>query len=300
LPIQIFLKGLGIGRERYRSWCKRYGKENEHNVWIPRDHWILPEEREKIITFYGENGLEGYRRLTYIMMDDDIVYVSPSTTYRVLLSAGLIRASDNKKSKKGTGFKQPQSAHSQWHTDITYIKIKGLFYYLILVLDGYSRYMVSWVLRERMSEQDVQIAIQKAHERFPDVKPRIISDNGSQYISKEFKQLITLIGMTHTTTSPYYPQSNGKLERCNKTIKDYLKTMYIADYKDGCRIMGEFIDHYNNQRLHSAIGYITPHDKLFGQASKIQKRREEKLQKARSERKTRRRMSKNNNDSANQ
>lgn len=288
MPIQLFLKALEISRVRYRSWCQRYGKENEHNHWVPRDHWVLPEEREKIIAFYEENSLEGYRRLTYIMMDADIVYVSPSTTYRVLLSAGLMRSRDPKKSKKGTGFKQPNSAHSQWHTDITYIKIKGIFYYLILVLDGYSRYMVAWGLREKMTEQDVEIVVQRAHEAFPDAKPRIISDNGTQFVSKEFKQFVTQIGMTHTTTSPYYPQSNGKLERSNKTIKEFLRTQYMVDFDDGYRIIAEFIQYYNTERLHSAIGYISPADKLAGHAPQILQQREEKLQKARLQRKLRR------------
>jgi transposase InsO family protein len=248
---------------------------------ILRDHQILPEERNKIIAFYEANNLEGYRRVTYMMMDADIVYVSPSTTYRVLLSAGLMRKKEERKSKKGTGFKQPGSAHSQWHIDITYIKIKGMFYYLILVLDGYSRYIVGWSLRKQMTEQDVEIALQKARENFPGVKPRIISDNGSQFISKEFKQFIVQVGMSHTTTSPYYPQSNGKLERCNRTIKEYLQTMYIVDFEDGCRLIGEFVNYYNEIRLHSAIGYIAPKVKLTGQQQSVFLQREDKLQAAR-------------------
>lgn len=242
------------------------------------------EEREQIITFYEKNSLEGYRRVTYMMIDADIVYVSPSTTYRILLAAGLMRKKEERKTKKGKGFKQPGSAHSQWHIDITYIKIKGVFYYLILVLDGYSRYIVGWSLRKQMTEADVEIALQKAYENFPGVTPRVISDNGSQFISKEFKQFIAHVGMTHTTTSPYYPQSNGKLERCNKTIKEYLRTMYIADFEDGCRLIGEFVKYYNDIRLHSAINYVAPKIKLAGQEQSIFQQREEKLQAARLQR----------------
>lgn len=288
LPLKLFLDALGIGRERYRDWCRRYGKVNEHNRLIPRDHEILAAEREKIISFYEANSLEGYRRLTYMMIDADVVYVSPSTTYRVLLAAGLMRAKDTRPSKKGTGFKQPGSAHRHWHIDITYIKIKGVFHYLILVLDGYSRYIVGWGLREQMSERDVEIVVQQAREAFPQANPRLISDNGSQFIAKEFKHFIGIVGMTHTTTSPYYPQSNGKLERCNKTIKEYLRMQYLADPEDGRRLSGEVIRYYNVERLHSAIGYVAPADKLAGREQGIFAQREHKLQTARQARAARR------------
>jgi len=288
LPLKLFLEALAIGRERYRDWCRRYGKVNEHNGWVVRDHEILAEEREQIIAFYEANSLEGYRRLTYMMIDADLVYVSPSTTYRVLLAAGLMRRKGPKKSKKGTGFKQPGTPHRHWHIDITYIKIKGIFYYLILVLDGYSRYIVGWDLRPQMTEQDVEIAVQKAREAFPAATPRLISDNGSQFIAKEFKQFLGLVGMTHTTTSPYYPQSNGKLERCNKTIKDYLRTSYLADFADGYRLIGEFIVYYNTERLHSAIGYVAPAVKLARREQAIFQEREAKLQAARAARQAQR------------
>lgn len=281
MALKVFIKALRIRREKYYQWSARYGRLNEHNGEVPRDHQILPEERDKILEFYKKNSLEGYRRLTYIMIDSDVVYVSPSTTYRILKAAGVLISWERKPSKKGKGFHQPSAAHHQWHIDITYIKIKGVFYYLIIVLDGYSRYIVSWDLRERMTEADIEIVVHRGKEAFPTANPRVISDNGSQFISKEFRVFLAQVGMTHTTTSPYYPQSNGKLERCNKTIKEFLRTMYIADSKDGLRLIGEFIGYYNTQRLHSAIGYVTPKDKLAGNEQQIFNTRDEKLENAR-------------------
>ena len=218
------------------------------------------------------------------MIDADIVYVSASTTYRVLLSAGILFGEPQRKSKKGKGFKQPSRVHSHWHIDITYIKIKGVFYYLVLVLDGYSRYIVSWDLREKMEERDIEVVMQKGREKFPGAKPRIISDNGSQFISKEFRIFISRTGMSHVRTSVNYPQANGKLERSNKTVKEYLKTMYIADFEDGKRILGGFINYYNDERLHSAIGYVAPLAKLEGREKTIFAERERKLEGARLER----------------
>jgi len=274
-----------VGRERYRQWQERYGRENEHNRFIPRDTQLLPQERQKIIEFYKNNSLEGYRRLTYMMIDTDLVCVAPTTTYRVLIDAGLLKSRHKKPSKKGRGFHQPDAPHCHWHIDITYIKIKGIYYYLILVLDGYSRFIVAWDLRERMTEADVEIVVQKGKELFPEARPRLISDNGSQFVAKEFKIFMTHVGMTHTTTSPYYPQSNGKLERCNKTIKAFLRTMFIADFKDGLRLVDNFIHYYNTVRLHSSIVYVAPSHRLSGDDKHILLRREQKLEEARALRK---------------
>jgi len=281
-----FIRRIGIARSKYYDWKKRYGKVNEHNAWIPRDFWLTDFERQAIIDYYDDNPLEGYRRLCYMMIDADIVAVSPSSVYRVLSNAGLLKKWNGKKSKKGDGFVQPLKAHEHWHIDISYINICGTFYYMCSVLDGFSRYIVHWEIREAMKESDVEIILQRAREKFPDATPRIISDNGPQFISKDFKEFIRISGMTHVKTSPYYPQSNGKLERYHKTIKSTCIRANTPLSLDDCqRLVTDFVDHYNNVRLHSAIGYITPADKLQGQAETILAGRDAKLASARQARK---------------
>ena len=284
-----FIRRIGIARSKYYDWKHRYGKVNEHNAWIPRDFWLTDFERQAIIDYYDDNPLEGYRRLCYMMIDADIVAVSPSSVYRVLSNAGLLSKFNGKKSKKGTGFVQPLQAHEHWHIDISYINICGTFYYMCSVLDGFSRYIVHWEIREAMKESDVEIILQRAHEKFPDATPRIISDNGPQFISKDFKEFIRISGMTHVKTSPYYPQSNGKLERYHKTIKSTcIRVNTPLSLSDAQRLVSDFVDRYNNRRLHSAIGYITPADKLHGRAETILARRDAKLAAARQARKVRR------------
>ena len=259
---------------------------NEHNAWIPRDFWLSDDERRAIIDYYHDNPLEGYRRLCYMMMDADIVAVSPSSVYRVLANAGLLKRWNSKPSKKGTGFIQPLKAHEHWHIDISYINICGTFYYLCSILDGFSRYIVHWEIRESMKESDVEIILQRAREKFPDAKPRIISDNGPQFIARDFKEFIRLGGMSHVKTSPYYPQSNGELERYHRTIKgDCIRVKTPLSVEDAQRIVSDFVAHYNNRRLHSAIGYVTPLDKLAGRAETILAAREAKLAAAREIRK---------------
>jgi putative transposase len=287
-----FIRRIGIARSKYYDWRKRYGKVNEHNAWIPRDFWLTDFERQAIIDYYDDNPLEGYRRLCYMMIDDDIAAVSPSSVYRVLSNAGLLNKFNGKKSKKGTGFVQPLEAHEHWHIDISYINICGTFYYMCSVLDGFSRYIVHWEIREAMKESDVEIILQRAREKFPDATPRIISDNGPQFISKDFKEFIRISGMTHVKTSPYYPQSNGKLERYHRTIKSTCIRANTPLSLDDCqRLVTDFVDSYNNTRLHSAIGYVTPADKLYGRAELIQAERDAKLTAAREARKVRRKAS---------
>jgi len=281
-----FIRRIGIARSKYYDWQKRYGKVNEHNAWIPRDFWLTDFERQAIINYYNDNPLEGYRRLCYMMIDADIAAVSPSSVYRVLSNAGLLNKFNGKKSKKGTGFIQPLKSHEHWHIDISYINICGTFYYMCSVLDGFSRYIVHWEIRESMKESEVEIILQRAREKFPDATPRIISDNGPQFISKDFKEFIRISGMTHVKTSPYYPQSNGKLERYHKTIKGSCIRVNTPLSLDDCqRLVTDFVDHYNNVRLHSAIDYITPADKLQGQAETILAQRDVKLASAREARK---------------
>ena len=282
IPKDRFLTWLGLHRGRFYDWCRRYGKVNEHNAWIPRDHWITAEERRKIVAFWEDNPLAGYRRLAFMMIDRDVVAVSPSTVYRVLAKAGLLRRWNRKPSKKGTGFVQPTKAHEHWHVDIAYLNIAGTFYYLCSVLDGASRAIVHWEIRESMKESEVEIVIQRAREKFPEATPRIISDNGPQFVARDFKEFVRVTGMTHVRTSPYYPQSNGKIERWHKTIKEAaIRPSAPGTLEEARRVVGGFVEHYNSRRLHSALGYVTPQDFLAGRAGEICQERDRKLEAAR-------------------
>jgi len=154
-----------------------------------------------------------------MMLDANIVAVSPASVWRVLSRAGLLRKWTGKPSKKGTDFEQPAPPHQHWHIDVSYLNVCATFYYLCSILDGYSRFLVHWDLRESMTEADIEIILERAKERYPGVKPRVISDNGPQFIAKDFKEFIRISGMTHVRTSPFYPQSNGKIERWHKSLK---------------------------------------------------------------------------------
>jgi putative transposase len=230
--------------------------------------------------------LEGYRRLTFLMLDADGVACSPASVYRVLQKAGLLAGQTPNVTKKGTGFVQPLKPHQEWHVDISYLNIAGTFYFLCSILDGYSRFIVHWEIREKMEEIDVETILQRAREKSPGNAPKIISDNGPQFIAKDFKEFIRLAGMTHVRTSPYYPQSNGKLERFHKTIKgECIRLKVPLSLEDARRIVADYVTYYNESRLHSAVGYVTPKDKLLGNDAAIHAERDRKLIEARERRK---------------
>src|SRR6266478_4795142 len=284
-----FIGWLDITASKFYGWRGRYGKVNEHNGWIPRDYWLEDWEKQAIIAFHLKNPLEGYRRLTFMMLDADIVAVSPASVWRVLRRAGLLRKWNGKPSKKGTGFEQPVQPHQHWHIDVSYLNVCATFYYLCSILDGYSRFLVHWDLREQMTEADIEIILERTKERYPGVKPRVISDNGPQFIAKDFKEFIRISGMTHVRTSPYYPQSNGKIERWHKSLKgECIRPGTPLSLEDARRLTKGDVDHYNNVRLNSAIGYITPKDMLAGHQQEIQTERDRKLEAAREQRKNRR------------
>jgi transposase InsO family protein len=222
------------------------------------------------------------------MLDQDIVAVSPASVWRVLKQAGLLSRWTGK-TRKGTGFEQPLGPHQHWHVDVSYINLSGTFYYLCSVLDGCSRFLLHWDLRESMQEADIEMILERAKEKYPQARPRIISDNGPQFIARDFKEFIRISGMTHVRTSPFYPQSNGKIERWHKSLKrECIRPLTPLTAEDARRLIQSYVDHYNSVRLHSAIGYVTPQDMLAGRQAEIHAARDRKLEQARRQRQLRR------------
>ena len=169
--------------------------------------------------------------------------------------------------------------------DVSYLNICGTFYFMCSVLDGCSRSIVHWEIREQMQEIDVEVILQRAREKYPAANPRIITDNGPQFVSRDFKEFIRIAGMTHVKTSPYYPQSNGKIERYHRTIKgECIRVTALWSLDDARRVVTGYVQHYNEVRLHSAIGYVTPQTKLRGAEKQVFAERDRKLEAARERR----------------
>lgn len=193
-----------------------------------------------------------------MMLDQNIVAASPTTIYRVLSRAQRLNRWNPKPNRKGKGFTQPLKSHQHWHMDLVDMNICGTFFYLCSVLDGYSRFIVHHEIRESMKEADVETVLQRAKESYPDARPRIIFDNGSQFTARDFKEFIRISGMTHVRTSPYYPHSNGKIEAWHKTVKvTTIRPKILNSLEEAQTEVASFVDYYNRVCVHSVIGYIT-------------------------------------------
>jgi transposase InsO family protein len=215
------------------------------------------------------------------------VAVGPSSVWRMLGQAGLLSKWKGKPSKNGTGFDQPLAAHQHWHIDVSYLNISGTFYYLCSILDGCGRYIVHWDLRQKMTEADIEIILQRAREKYPEAGSRIISVNGPQFSAKDFKEFIRISGMTHVRSSLFYLQSNGNIERWHKSLRsERIRPGTPLSWEDARRLVEGHVDHYNNVRLNSATGYVTPKDMLAGRQQEIHAERDRKLEAARQQRRS--------------
>jgi putative transposase len=216
-----------------------------------------------------------------MMLDADIAAVSPSSVWRVLSQAGLLSKWNGMPSKKGTGFAQPLTAHQHWHIAVSYLNIGGTFYCLRSILDGFSRHIVNWDIRDSRTAADIEIVWQGAKEKHPEARPRIISDNGPQFIAKDFKEFIRVSGRTHVRASPFQQQWNGKIERWHKSLKGgCIRPRTPFSLVAARRLISGCVDHYGNVRLNSAAGYITPKDMLAGRQQEIHAERDRKLEAA--------------------
>jgi transposase InsO family protein len=271
-PVKTSLIVLELPRSTYFDWARQDGGGKRHRPpsTTPKGHHITPEEREAVISFAREHPELGHKRLAYAMVDAGVAAVRPTTVYNILKQAGLIgrwKQPAVKAHKKG--FDQPSSPHEQWHTDIAYLNILGTQYFLISVLDGFSRAIIHHDVRLQMETSDVELVIQRALDCLPpdSPRPRIISDNGSQYVSNQFKVFLRQVGCSHSKTRVRHPQSNGKMERWHKTAKnECVRRMAFADLDEARAVIAAWVKEYNETRLHSALNYLAPCDYLKGAA----------------------------------
>ncbi|MCL2436364.1 MAG: integrase core domain-containing protein, partial [Lentimicrobiaceae bacterium] len=280
--METLLRHAGISRRTWWEWETRKGVETKHNNNIPKNHHLTPQEIRAIVKYCTENPLKGYRMQCWEMVDKNVAFVSCSSVYNVIKRYNLGKKWAEAEEMKKRGFDQPQAVHEQWHIDFSYIRIGGAFYYFLGILDGYSRKMLNWKLCKNMEGVNAEILVMETKEQYPEaVNPRIISDNGSQFISKDFEELLVLLEFGHTLTSANHPQSNGKLERFNRTLKsEHVRRSAYLDYQDACLRMAQWIAYYNCQRLHSAIWYLTPNDVFQNRTAARLAERKEKLHNA--------------------
>jgi putative transposase len=282
--VRRILPQLGLSKARYRDWTKRaaVGQLTDRRSVAPVCDAILPEEKAAVITYALAHPKAGYRRLTWEMVDADVAYVSESSVYRILNDANLL-ARWKRHGSLGTAPPTPERPHQRWHTDLMYLRLGDSWYFLVTVLDAYSRYVVHWELLTTMTAADVRLVIQQALEQ-TGATPAVVTDNGSQFTAAEFKDLVRRFGLEHIRIRTYHPESNGLVERFHRSTREALDEHTLTNLTQARRILGEWVRHYNEERLHAGLGYLRPADYYRGDPAARRAERATKLDKAQQQR----------------
>jgi len=287
LSIRRTLVELGISRSSFYRWYQRYqegGPDALQSVSrSPRRFWNkLPESvKEQCLEIALQHPEKSPRELAWHITDEHAYFISESSVYRILKQYDLITSPAYILLSASDSFHTPtRRVNELWQTDFTYFKVIGWgWYYLSTVLDDYSRYIISWKLTTSMGASDVKDtldqAIAKTEVTNIQVKhrPRLLSDNGPCYLSKELKAYLNEHQMTHTRGAPYHPMTQGKIERYHRSMKNVVKLEHYYSPWALERAIKQFVQHYNHDRYHESLDNVTPADMYFGRYYEIMGRR---------------------------
>lgn len=278
------LRRLGVSQARYHAWAQRARAERlDDLVRPPQSPWqALPEEVEAVVGYALAHPQEGYRRLTWQMVDTDVAYLSPSSVYRILDDADLLYRWQRSR-RVGERPAEPTGPNQRWHTDLMYLRVNDSWYFLVTVLDAYSRYVVHWELLTSMTAADVRVVLQDALQR-TGASPEVVTDNGSQFTAKDFKELVRDFALEHIRIRTYHPESNGKLERFHRSTREALEATELVNLATARAILGRWVTHYNERRLHAALNYLPPAEYWGGDPQAWLAERRRKLTAARTRR----------------
>ena len=288
LPAKQTLDMLDIPRTTFYRWYARFRLEGQDALRdkapLPGRIWnrIPDAVRDSLITLALDRPELSPRELAVTFTDSEGYFVSESSVYRLLKAHDLITSPAFIVIKAASEFKDKTTAINQmWQTDFTYLKIIGWgWMYLSTILDDFSRYVIAWKLCTSMTSRDVtetlELALQASDCDQADVvqKPRLLSDNGSSYISSELADWITDNGMSHVRGAPYHPQTQGKIKRWHQTLKNRILLEHYFLPGDLEKQIEAFVDHYNHQRYHESLKNLTPADVYFGRGQSILASRE--------------------------
>jgi len=279
------IQHLGLKSSTYYNWVHRNGYQCLRDAKpVGRNPYrLLDWEKESIRDFYLENQENGYRRITYMMIDQDIVYTSPSTVYRYLKSEGLLMRWAEPRTL-GPKPSLPAAPNHKWHTDLMILEIDGINYYYQGIIDAYSRYIIAWDIHTEGTALNTSLLLQEAYDKSPaKIDPVVIADNGPEFIGREFREIIKVHQGKDVRIAAYHPQSNGIEERFHRTLREEGISRYknLIDAKEK---VGQWIEFYNKYRLHSSIQYMPPEVWHFGDPKLLKKERIQKLEQAKKER----------------
>lgn len=284
-PVSRTLAALGVPRSVYYAWKARASLEDK--VGKPcRAYALLPEERSAICDFALVYPKIGYRKLTWMMVDANVVCVGESTVYRTLSDADLLSRWKRSERSSGEYYFRPNAPNQQWHTDVMYVWVAARFYFLLNFIDAYSRYSVHHKLLITLDGESVSTELQAALEKAGDVKPRMVHDHGSEFVNRDVAAVVKAHNLIDIKTRPRHPESNGIVERFNGTVRDETNNDYGDNYLQAEAIIAKLMHRYNHERLHATLGYMTPATWHHGQPDQVRDERARRIAAARAHRKT--------------
>jgi transposase InsO family protein len=286
-PLHWVLEHLGVAPATYYRWVERARRDHlaDRVVVPPPLRKPLPEEEEAVKAFALAHPREGYRRLAWMMVDADVAYLGPSSVYMVLRRNDLLaRWKRSEPVEGGRRPAKPTRPDQVWHTDLMYLRVGVNWYFLMSVLDGYSRYVVHHELlltMEAWRVTDVMTRALDTLDPFPETPPRLVRDNGSQFVAEGWRDMVAHFGLKEIPIRKGHPESNGLQERFHRTTREEgLSDEYLLHYYHAVDLLAEWVRQYNTVRLHSALDYLRPIDYYRGDPKALIAERRDKLQQA--------------------
>ena len=294
-PVRMTLSALGVSTSSYYRWRRDKARTRARPRATPaplQPYESLDEEKAAVKAYALKHPSIRHRELSWRMVDEDVAYLSPSTVYRILKREELVCPWRRRKKRRREENEKASRLNEIWATDLKYVAVGRRNYYLISFLDEYSRYVVHHELLRSMDGHTVSLAAQTALETLPrdaegrlSASPVIRSDNGSCYVSREFGGVLDEHGLSHRRIKPHCPEENGIIERAHRTFNEALDSVEMTDYLQAERVIDKMIRWYNEERLHSALGFLRPLDYYYGDPKALREKRRRKLVHARHRRK---------------
>lgn len=296
-PASRTLAALGIARRSYYRWLQEEAWAKGRPAEVPRPvplYEALTEEQQAVLAYARKHPTLRHRELAWRMVDEDVAYLSPSTVYRILKRANLVCPWRRRARRSRPAIERASRPDQRWSTDLMQVQAGDRVYPMVAFLDEYSRFIVHHEVLLSMDGLSVGAAAQRAIETLPKgadgqrASPEVRSDNGSCYISKEFRVVLTENGLGHHRIRPHCPEENGLMERANRTLREGLEGEdEPRDLLEASSAMGRIVRRYNEARLHSALGYLPPSEYYRGDPAARLEDRRRKLSQARHHRRER-------------
>jgi putative transposase len=286
LPRRRAMAQLGLAKSTYYRWLRRQVEGRLQDIKggspVPWNK-LKPEEESRVLTLARASPELSARQIALRMVDLESSYVSESTVFRILKREGLIKPAEIVGFKAGKEYhRKTKKPNELWATDCAHLKVIDWgWYYLVTLMDDYSRFILAWELKGDMAAGSLIDVVQEAVDftGMTDVpvedRTVLLSDNGPGYLSRQFNDYLRLVEVRHIIASPYHPQTNGKIERYHRTIKSEIKLVPYEMPGELKEAIKAFIEYYNYGRYHEGLGNVTPYDVYTGRNLEVIQLRKE-------------------------